>query len=544
MHFSPADTLHKRIKTILPLGLVFLVALGVRIILFGQGKVIAADGIGYVNIARAIFHDFNFSAASHFPPLYPIFIGMFSYLTPYDEMAGKIVSTIMGSLLVIPLYLLGTELFSKRVGYIASILAALSPTLVFLSGIVLSQSTYITLLVTALYLCWRTFKTNSRTMSLATGFMFGAAYLTRPEAIIVFVGISVVYLFFRPENLTAARTLKLLLFAWGAFLILAFPYILLLHKIYGTWQLTGKSSVTLADSLGWYLNRPDLKREPGFAGLTYLDIVKNYPDFLWKNAAKNILIAASLQQPLMWALAAAGCISAFFSTDTWRRLLFLGAALLPLVIIITFYFVDDIYFSPYIPIVYMLSGNGLIAVENGINRVSARFGLFRFSELTPWALLFGIALAITAIAPSIMADRNTPYHFSQDGARYDHKLIGLMLKKQLPPKSRVMVKSGRIAFYGDFQQVDIPQATLPVILQAAKTDKARYLVADGSLFGARPQMEPYLTPLLIPQEQISTSGPFGQMPNFPGGLRLVFLYKDPASVGVAVYEFLDYNEGK
>jgi hypothetical protein len=112
-----------------------------------------------------------------------------------------------------------------------------------------------------------------------------------------------------------------------------------------------------------------------------------------------------------------------------------------------------------------------------------------------------------------------------------------MLKKILPPKSRVMSKSGRIVFYGDFQQVDIPQTNLFEIIQTAKNGKARYLIIDGTLFRSRPQLEPFFTPLLIPQEQISTSGPFGKVPNIPDGIRLIYLYKNPASVGVAVYEF-------
>lgn len=527
----------KKVLDILPIGLILTVALGVRIIFFWQDKVIAADGISYVGIARAIWANFDFRPASHFPPVYPVLIGLFSYLAPYDEVAGKVVSTIMGTLLVIPLYLLGRELCSKRVGYIAAILAALSPNLIGISGIVLSQSTYITILVTALYLCWKAFNANSHKMALAAGFMFATSYLTRPEAIVVFAGISAGFLFVRPATLTRKDTCKLLLVAWTGFFICAFPYILLLHDIYGTWQLTGKSSVTLADSLGWYLNRPDLKREPGFAGLTYLDVVKRYPDFLWKNSLKNLPATWDEARPQFWLLALLGIVSSLFSREKWRRLLFLGAALLPLGIIIVFFWIDAHYFAPCIPILFILGGEGLVTVEKGVNGLFARLGFLKFRDFAPWALIVGAAMAITGILPALVADRSAPYHFDQDGARYDHKLIGLMLKDHLPARSKVMVKSGRIAFYGDFQRVDIPQASLPEILEAAKEGGASYLIADGTLFGARPQMEPFLIPLLIPQEQVLSTGPFGQIPNIPGGLRLVLLYKDPNSVGVAVYEF-------
>jgi 4-amino-4-deoxy-L-arabinose transferase-like glycosyltransferase len=529
-------SIYSRLKSILPISIIFIIALGVRAFLFDQSRVIAADGISYINIARSIFDNFNFSSSSHFPPLYPILIGILSNFTPYDEIAGKLVSTIMGSLLVIPIFLLGKEVSCNKTGYIASIITALSPPLIGISGIVLSQSTYITLLVTALYLCWKSFHSNSWKMALAAGFMFGASYLTRPEAVIVLIGISLVCPFFSSADFKQKDNLKLLVCIWSSFFILAFPYILLLHKIYGSWQLTGKSSVTLADSLGWYLNRPDLKRELDFSGLTYLDIVKHYPDFIWRNTLKNIPDALAQLRPHIWLLVLLGLASTFFSTEKRRHLLFFGASFLPLGIIIIFFWIDSHYFSPYVPILYIMGGEGLICLENGMSRIFSHYTLPKLGELAPWSLILGITLALTAIMPTLMANRDTPYHFSQDGARYDHKLIGLMLRKYLPPKSKVMAKSGRIVFYGDFQHVDIPQASLPDILQAAKNNKTRYLIADGTLAQARPQLAPFVAPLFTLPEQLFSTGPF-ETTDLPGGLHLILLYKDPSSVGVAVYEF-------
>lgn len=525
------------IKKTLPLGVIFAFGIIVRIILFWQDKVIAADGISYVSISRSIFNGDGFAAAVHYPPIYPILIGLFSSFTAYDEVAGKVVSTVMGSLVVIPLYLLGKELFSKKVGYIASILAALSPTLVSISGIVLSQSTYITLLVTALYFFWKCFQSNSYKLAIVSGFLFGTAYLTRPEAIIVLVGVSCVFCVSRSSGLLKNSNLRLLVFVGGAFFVVALPYILLLHKINGTWQLTGKSGVTLADSLGWYLNRPDLKREPGFSGLTYLDIVRQYPDFLWKNPLRNLPAVWAELHPMMWLFALLGLISTFFSTGKGKILLFIFAVLSPLSVLVVFFWIDSHYFSPCLPIIYLLGGEGMESLDRGIRWIISRCGLVKFEKLLPWSIVISVAFAGNAILPSLLADRNVPYDFTQDGARYDHKLIGLMLGKKLPPKSRVMCKSGRICFYGDFQQVDIPQSTLPEILLAAKAGKARYLIVDGSLFYARPQLEPFFTPLLMQQDQILTTGPFEGVPEFAGGLRLVLVYKDPASVGVVVYEF-------
>jgi len=525
-----------KLVSVIPVCIIFTVSLAVRVTLFWQDKVIAADGISYVSIARSIFKGDGFTAASHFPPLYPVLIGLFSYLTPYDEVAGKVVSTIMGSLLVIPVYLLGKEIFSKKAGLIASVLVALSPTLVVISGIVLSQSTYITIFMTALYFSWKSFHVDSYKNAIAAGVLFGAAYLTRPEAVIVLIGISAVFLVLQSKSSPGGNALKVVVISWAAFLTIAAPYVYLLHKVFGTWQLTGKSSVTLADSLGWYLNRPDLKREPGFAGLTYLDIIRNYPDFLWKNPLRNLPMTWAELQPSFWLLALLGFLANVTTGEKLRKAAFLTAALLPIGVIVVFFWIDAHYFSPSLPMVFLLGAEGLITLEKGIRSLCDRSGLQKYGEAVPWGLLLGTMLAAKAILPSLVADRSVPYEYSQDGARYDHKLIGLMLHKYLPAGSRVMAKSGRICFYGDFQQVDIPQASISEILQDARNNKARYLIADGTLYFSRPQLEPLLAPLLIPQAKILTTGPFEGLPVFPGGLLLKMLYKDPASVGVAVYE--------
>jgi len=99
-----------------------------------------------------------------------------------------------------------------------------------------------------------------------------------------------------------------------------------------------------------------------------------------------------------------------------------------------------------------------------------------------------------------------------------------------------MAKDARINFYADMPRADIPQSSLAEIIAAARAAKVRYLVADGTLFGQRPQMEPLLQPLLDSPPDILylEQGPgFQPIP----GLKLILLYKNPASAGAAVYEF-------
>ena len=66
--FSTTKSYFNKTKSLLPIGLVVVASFIVRIILFWQDKVIAADGISYVNISRSIFRGEGFAASTHFPP--------------------------------------------------------------------------------------------------------------------------------------------------------------------------------------------------------------------------------------------------------------------------------------------------------------------------------------------------------------------------------------------------------------------------------------------------------------------------------------------
>jgi 4-amino-4-deoxy-L-arabinose transferase-like glycosyltransferase len=520
---------------------ILLLALAARIYAFPIARVIAADGISYVNIARSIFRGEGFSGANHFPPLYPLLIGTMNLLAGDDELAGKLISLLMGMLLVLPVYLLGKELFSRRVGAIAALFVALSPSLVKLSSEVLTQTTYLALLLSGLYCLWRSARDVQMRWGVAAGLFCGAAYLTRPEAIVVLAACTGMILFLTyVEGAKGLVPLKSFAVVWAAFFLMASPYLLLLHDLNGTWQLTGKSSVTLADSLGWYLDRPDLKREPTFAGIGYLDVIRQYPDFLWKNGLRNLNTLIDETLPAhVWVLLLLGIVAGGWRGVALKSRLFLLGACSPLLIIFVFFFIGNLYTAPYLPFFFIFAAHGLVAAEayalDFLRRglPSVRSSLI---ELIPFSGVAALVIGLLMFAPHVSFGRAKPYHFADDGARYDHKLIGLMLKKHLAPRQRLMAKDARINFYADMPRADIPQSSLAEIIAAARAAKVRYLVADGTLFGQRPQMEPLLQPLLDSPPDILylEQGPgFQPIP----GLKLILLYKNPASAGAAVYEF-------
>lgn len=530
-------------KDMLLLGIFFLAALLIRLYFLQFYRVISADGVGYVLAARDIVSGAGLGKMTIYGVIYPALVAFASLPTGDMELAGRLVSIFMGSLLVVPLYLISLEFFSRRVGVLACVMVLVWSPLRSWSCEVMTQATYITLLLTGLYLAWVAIRKRSPLTSFFAGMVMALSYLTRPEALITFAAlmaamIAAALLLHIPRQ----RLLAILLAAGIGFVLPLLPYLVLVHGVTGKWQLAGKTGNTVADALSDYLGRPDLKNEPGFQGIGILDVIRSYPDFLWPNFLGNLRKTWETMLPgYLWVMALAGFLTYGWDRERISRQLFLVASFAPLLVIMVFFFVGPEYLQPYLPVLFLWAGSSLVLLERtlaGLAGVEKRPGISRMISVVPVSVVLVVGVAFYALVAQIPANANEPYHFSQDGARYDHKRIGLLLKQVLPPHSRIMTRFGRISFYAEMEQVMVPQAGIPELIEAAIRNKARYIVIDGVLAQMRPQFEQLYLPLFMGDEKVYylERGPgIRPLPN----LRLLFIYKDPSSVGVIVYEVLN-----
>ena len=520
------------------LAVVFLAALLVRLYFIPFFRVISADGIGYVSAARSLLQGI-YSPLTTYGVVYPSLTAAVSLAGLSTELAGRLVSAFMGSLLVVPLYLLARDFFNKRVGIIACILVIAWPTLRSWAGEVMTQATYITLIVTWYWLLWRAYRCGSNRWSFAAGTVAGLSYLTRPESLVAFAVMAPVLLLPYASTKTVQKRILLTVVCIGGFVLMLVPFLLLVHNVTGQWQLTGKGGATLADALSEYLGRPDLKNEPGFQGIGFLDVIRFYPEFLRFNLLKNV--EKTIQMLLPWYLYAAmvvGFIAGGWKQEQITERLYLMASFAPLGIIMVFFFVGPEYLQPYLPILFLWVGYGLCQVEAWLRRLcAARGGIVPYLARVPFAVVVVSLLTVFSFVGQIPADRNKPYHYDDDGGRYDHRRIGELLKKHLPPESKIMTRWGRISFYAERENVGMPQAGLQEMVDTARTKGARFIIIDGMLMGMRPQFGLFFAPLqngtdtalYLPRPDEAS---FAPMP----GVRLYLLYKDPSSLGVAVYE--------
>jgi 4-amino-4-deoxy-L-arabinose transferase-like glycosyltransferase len=119
------------------------------------------------------------------PPLYPLVLAIPSLLGWKTLVAHRVVSCLMGAALVVGAGLLGRRVGGERVGLIAAALAAVYPLLVVLDGAVRSESLYAPLIAFALLAAYRLTDRPTAGRAVLLGALFGAAALTRSEAVLL-----------------------------------------------------------------------------------------------------------------------------------------------------------------------------------------------------------------------------------------------------------------------------------------------------------------------------------------------------------------------
>ena len=193
-------------------------------------------GVGYVGIATP-------GEQLFFPPLFPILIAGLTFVTGDAEVSTRMLSVVAGSLTVIPVYLIARRLYGGRVAILAAALTGLHPFLVQFSSTGFSESTYLALVLTAIYMAICAIDAPTPRNLFVMGLLFGLAYLVRQEAFAyaligsIFAGLQIWFQGHRRAPRLAGLTLVALGFA-----LLAGPYIGWLSVESGHFRMQGKSS--------------------------------------------------------------------------------------------------------------------------------------------------------------------------------------------------------------------------------------------------------------------------------------------------------------
>jgi hypothetical protein len=125
------------------------------------------------------------------PPLYPLALTGPSLLGLTSVAAHRVVSCLMGAVLVAGAGLLGRRVGGDRAGLIAALLAAVYPMLWVLDGSLRSESLYAPLIAFTLLRAYRVLDRPTLGRAAVLGALVGAAALTRTEALLLLVLLAV-----------------------------------------------------------------------------------------------------------------------------------------------------------------------------------------------------------------------------------------------------------------------------------------------------------------------------------------------------------------
>lgn len=229
--------------------LIFLVgfALALRILLYKWTYLIAIDGTGFYlkpaqHFASGRWMD---GLAIGYHPLYPMLVAFFSKVLGDFELSGQMVSVLLGTLTVIPIYYLARGAFGRWTAFVSSLFLAILPRHVALSADFLSDPTYTFFFISAVWLGWEALRRDGWKFPFLAGLATGLAYLTRAEGVGVLLILGPWLLFGRAHapRWSYRRNGYAFLILIVSFLLVASPYILYLRSYTGTWTISRKPSV-------------------------------------------------------------------------------------------------------------------------------------------------------------------------------------------------------------------------------------------------------------------------------------------------------------
>jgi 4-amino-4-deoxy-L-arabinose transferase-like glycosyltransferase len=238
--------------------LLLLVSILLGTYLFFQTYVISLDGaFQYIPIAKEFASGFFGKGLQGYgqQPLYPFFIAMASHLIGDFEVAGKLVSTLFGMLLIFPVYYLGKKIFDQKIAFLSALFLVIHPYIRRFSADVLKESTYLFFLATAIWFAWRTVEKDKIYPYFFIPIFSAMAYLVRPDGMEVLLVGFFYTIFIKKFNVPGRKSVAILLILLSS-TILFLPFLLHLREATGEWTLSKSKSI--GGILGWGVTGSEL----------------------------------------------------------------------------------------------------------------------------------------------------------------------------------------------------------------------------------------------------------------------------------------------
>jgi 4-amino-4-deoxy-L-arabinose transferase-like glycosyltransferase len=482
-----------------------LLAFLIRFALLPPDGVINSDGTYYASLGkRMISGDVLGGISAYWSPLYSLLIGISSLFFQDLEFAGRFVSLVAGTLLIIPSYFLIRNFYGRQTAYLGTILVVVHPSLIQSSGWLMTEPLYALIFITGLLTGSSALQKGSMRSFLLTGFLFGAAYLTKPESI-GFIGLFFVLAlgakFFR-RNLQLRRLMAgYFLFLLG-FTIFFLPYVVILRQKTGSWtisqklvsnisavnsdkgllELTDDGQTTMRDRLfgdGYETeNQPAENSRPAASATNesnrkrfdFEHLVSKTLFHLKKQVREHI--PAILPHPFI-LLAILGLFFRRWTRPRLAREIYLFSFVACTVIGYALTVIELRYLFAILPILLGWVSFGIVGLGNFAVRTGSGFWKTNRKVNPVWIQVLILIILSVSLKP-LFSDKFETEDW-QDVA-FEEKHAGLWLKDNISRPSLIMASSAISAFYAEADHIYVPDEELSEVLEYAKRKKVNYLV--------------------------------------------------------------------
>ncbi len=429
---------------------VMLVGFGIRLYLALTSYCISGDGVAYLGMAHYFSAaEWHAALGAVFSPLYPALISVMHYGVTNWEMAGELVSVILGTAAVATTYLMTREaLGSRQLGLGAAILMAIHPETAAYSASVRTEAGYMFLTTGACWLLLRAVKERQLRYAAVAGIAAGLGYLYRTEAVgFLPLGgglfLASGWLWNRVSRRWALSAACI--FA-TVFAIIAAPYVAYLRVTSGHWSIGREFTAAMMYGMGDVAQHGERWRQFGWsASASPLATILSHPRLYAQKVGQDVVVStysfAQALQPLLTVMLAIGI---------WvrRRGFFIRAGEAFLATIVLFYFcgfalsyTGTRFMAHLLPFTFGWVAAGVIAASEQ----AAQW-------CKPGRRKIVHAVIPTAIAIALLPRTLWPLGYDMRGVRYAGEDIAQMKKGPV----LVAARDGRVAYYAGARLVELP----------------------------------------------------------------------------------------
>jgi 4-amino-4-deoxy-L-arabinose transferase-like glycosyltransferase len=406
-----------------------------------------------------------------FHPLYPMAMTLFHALGAGWEPAGRAVSLLCGTLIVLVAGLATRTLLSRRTAFIVAILLGVHPGMVASSAAVLSEAMYTLLLLLAVIVAWAALAGVGPPVLLPlAGLGFGLAYLVRPEAALYLVGALLLALIRQIRGRGTRSNWLWIPLTLAAFLVVAGPYLFYLRRTLQQWTLSGKVLHNLVQDTGFGAGEAgDIAFIFRHAGTLGRRILENL--FLFEKYALPELLPGILGFFLL-----PGLLARSRKAETPALTAPLLALCLPPFATLPFH-VEGRVFLPVLPFLLPLVAMGIEAAAHWLSN-TRRAGLWT-AGLT--------VLVLAATLPYTLRSVIRP-----DAAAGVYRQAAAWVRASQPADAVIMDRKPFVAFYATRPFVPLPDTGPGELSAASRRAGATVVVLDSRTLVDRPRLVPLL----------------------------------------------------